>query len=213
MHILLLLIIYALAGNTWATETKIYAGEFSTNNLKHWESHEFDGMTRYLLDRDEKTTILKAHSHRAASGMVRKIQIDLEHTPYLNWRWKVNQALSNLNENEKSGDDFAARIYLVIDGGALFWRTLALNYVWASKKTINETWASPYTSNVKLIAVESGDKYKKQWRDEKRNVRDDLRKAFGRDFRFIDAVAIMTDTDNSQQKATAYYGDIYFSND
>jgi len=29
--------------------------------------------------------------------------------------------------------------------------------------------------------------------------------------RYIDVIAIMTDTDNSGQQAHAYYGDIYFS--
>ncbi|MDZ4154108.1 DUF3047 domain-containing protein, partial [Methylicorpusculum sp.] len=34
---------------------------------------------------------------------------------------------------------------------------------------------------------------------------------FGEDIRYIDAVAIMSDSDDSQGKVTAYYGDIYFS--
>ena len=62
-----------------------------------------------------------------------------------------------------------------------------------------------------MIAIQTGNKKSKQWQSEKRNVRKDLQKAYGKDIRFIDAIAIMTDTDNSGQKATAYYGDIYFS--
>ncbi len=196
-----------------AEESIVQVAEFSNNNINDWMKKEFDGITQYNLDRDERTTVLKAHSHRAASGLVKKIQIDLYQTPYINWRWKVNNPLFILNETEKEGDDYAARIYVVIDGGVLFWRTLALNYVWASNKAVNDLWTSPYTSNVKMIAIESGEPFKKQWRSEKRNVRTDLRKAFGREIRFIDAVAIMTDTDNSQQKATAYYGDIYFTSE
>jgi len=199
--------------NLAAEESTIQVAEFSKNDLSAWESQEFDGVTQYVLDRDERTTVLKAHSHRAASGLVKKIQIDLYQTPYINWRWKINNPLFKLNEAEKEGDDYAARIYVVIDGGVLFWRTLALNYVWASNKPVNELWTSPYTANVKMIAIQSGESFKKQWNSEKRNVRTDLRKAFGREIRFIDAVAIMTDTDNSQQKATSYYGDIYFSSE
>ena len=32
-------------------------------------------------------------------------------------------------------------------------------------------------------------------------------------YRYIDAVALMTDTDNSKSEATAYYRNIYFSAD
>ncbi|MBU2429571.1 MAG: DUF3047 domain-containing protein, partial [Proteobacteria bacterium] len=31
--------------------------------------------------------------------------------------------------------------------------------------------------------------------------------------RFIDAVVLMSDTDNTQNSVTAFYGDIYFSSD
>lgn len=209
----LLLTLLVCSCDLAAKESTIQVADFSKNDLSGWESQEFDGITQYTFDRDQRTTVLKANSHRAASGLVKKIPIDLFKTPYLNWRWKVNNPLFKLNEAEKAGDDYAARIYIVIDGGALFWRTLALNYVWASNKPVNELWTSPYTNNVKMIAIDSGETFKKQWRNNKRNVRTDLRKAFGREIRFIDAVAIMTDTDNSLQKATAYYGDIYFTSD
>ncbi|MGE3150714.1 MAG: DUF3047 domain-containing protein, partial [Pseudorhodoplanes sp.] len=49
------------------------------------------------------------------------------------------------------------------------------------------------------------------WVSHKRNVRSDIRELFGQDITSIDAVALMTDTDNSGQRATAYYGDIWFS--
>jgi len=48
---------------------------------------------------------------------------------------------------------------------------------------------------------------------ERRNVREDWRRAFGQDIEAIDAVAIMTDTDNSGQKARAWYGQPWFSSD
>ncbi|HHJ80564.1 MAG TPA: DUF3047 domain-containing protein, partial [Candidatus Tenderia electrophaga] len=34
---------------------------------------------------------------------------------------------------------------------------------------------------------------------------------FGEDISEINAIAIMTDSDNTQQKAVAYYGDLFFS--
>jgi hypothetical protein len=51
------------------------------------------------------------------------------------------------------------------------------------------------------------------WNSEKRNVRADLQKLFGEDLRIIDAVALMTDTDNGGGQVSAFYGDIWFSRD
>ena len=49
------------------------------------------------------------------------------------------------------------------------------------------------------------------WVREKRNVRADFKRIFGKDITAIDGVAIMTDTDNGKGQATAAYGDIFFS--
>ncbi len=61
------------------------------------------------------------------------------------------------------------------------------------------------------MALRSGMKDAGQWVSEKRNIRDDFRQQFGEDIDYIDAVALMTNTDNSRQNATAWYGDLYFT--
>jgi hypothetical protein len=43
-----------------------------------------------------------------------------------------------------------------------------------------------------------------------RNIVEDYRKAFGEEPPMISGVAIMTDTDNTGESVTAYYGDIRF---
>jgi hypothetical protein len=49
------------------------------------------------------------------------------------------------------------------------------------------------------------------WVTHKRNVWADLREQFGEHIVSVDAVALMTDTDNSGGHAQASYGDIWFS--
>lgn len=44
--------------------------------------------------------------------------------------------------------------------------------------------------------------------DVRRNIVDDYRRAFGEDPPHVGAIAIMTDTDNTGETATAWYGDI-----
>ena len=114
-------------------------------------------------------------------------------------------------ENLKSGDDFAARVYIVVKAGIFPWQTKALNYVWSMNEIKDVFWSSPYTANVMMKAVNSGKGSMGQWHQHKVNVLEDLRSAFGKDFDKIDGVAIMTDIDNSGKSATAYYGGISFS--
>jgi hypothetical protein len=61
-----------------------------------------------------------------------------------------------------------------------------------------------------MYVVESGDEKLQRWVTERRNVYDDYRLAFGEEPYRVTGVAIMTDTDNTQESATAWYGDIVF---
>jgi hypothetical protein len=61
-----------------------------------------------------------------------------------------------------------------------------------------------------MIVVESGAGKLNQWVSEERNIYEDYKRAFGEEPPMISGVAIMTDTDNTGEAATAYYGDILF---
>lgn len=126
-----------------------------------------------------------------------------------------------LNERSKNGDDFVARIYLVIDGGFLFWKTESLNYVWSSNQDTGLIWDNAFAgSNVKMMSIRGKESKNGRWYQEKRNVYQDLIDALGDKgseeanraaYQYIDIIAFMTDTDNSGKEAESYYGDIVFS--
>lgn len=62
-----------------------------------------------------------------------------------------------------------------------------------------------------MISLRSSEDPISVWRGEKRNIREDFKALFGREIRFIDAVVLMSDTDNTGKEVIAHYGDIYFS--
>lgn len=175
-----------------------------------WQTKSFSGETHYSLEKINGQLALRAVSNAAASGRYREIDIDLNKTPVLNWSWMVDNTIANLNERTKAGDDYAARVYVVFSGGMAFWRTRAINYVWSSSQSINTHWSSAYTDHVRMIAMQSGQKRLGEWVNERRNVRADYRRLFGEEPGKLNAVAIMTDTDNSGASASAWYGDIWF---
>ena len=193
-------------------EKNIQIGHFSSGDLDHWENKQFSGNTAYQITQLGNNKVLKAESHSSASGLFKRQRIDLQKTPYLNWRWRIENHLHNLNEQSKSGDDYSARIYIVIDGGWTFWKTKAINYVWASNSPKESIWLNAYAGkNAMMIAVRSKVDKTHTWYTEKRNILKDLKEQFRSNIRYIDAVALMTDTDDSKSEAIAFYGDIYFS--
>jgi hypothetical protein len=191
------------------------------NGIQHWEAKVFSGKSIYTIDKYKGRLALHAISHNSASGLLLKKQIDLAITPYINWSWLIEKKLLPLDERSKRGDDFVARIYVVIDGGFWFWNTKSLNYVWSSNQDKGLVWDNPFAgSNVKMLSIQGKTSPKGQWLEEKRNVYQDLIDTFGdkgsekanrKAYQYIDIIAIMTDTDNSGKKAESYYGDITFS--
>lgn len=195
-------------------EPKLMLGEFSRNQLDDWEHKSFKGETRYQLQALDGVVVLKADSQGAASGLFKAQHIDLEQTPFLNWSWRITNPLQGLNEQSKAGDDYAARIYVVVKGGLAFWQTKAINYVWASNTAKDKVWPNAFAGDHAMMMAQRGpEALLNVWYSEKRNVKNDLQKLFGKDLRTIDAVALMTDTDNSNQQVSAFYGDIWFSKD
>lgn len=193
---------------------RVDVGLFSKGSLAHWERKTFKGVTDYRLVAQDGTVALRAGSDASASGLYRELRIDLTRTPYLNWSWRVDRTLGALNEQSRAGDDYPARLYVVHRGEIAFWRTRALNYVWASATAAGTYWPNAFAGRaVMMFAVRSGDRESGRWVTEKRNVRKDWQRAFGEEVRQLDAVALMSDTDNAGGRAVAYYGDIFFSSE
>jgi hypothetical protein len=206
-HLSRLLLLWA--GLTLAADSDLAVGRFAAGELQDWQSKSFKGETRYQLVQQDGRRVLRADSRGTASGLYREMTVDLTRTPFLNWSWKAGNVLSGVDERSKAGDDYAARVYIVVSGGVVFWKTRTVVYVWSSNQPVGSTWDNAFTGNAKVIAVRSGNAG--TWFNEKRDVRTDFKRLFGEDISQLDAVALMTDTDNSGQAATAWYGDIFFS--
>lgn len=205
--VLLLLVPLLLA----ADDARIEVARFSAGELDQWQTEVFAGETRYALVEDQGRKVLRADSDGTASGRYREIRVDLERTPILNWSWKIDDVLDGNDEHTRAGDDYPVRIYVVFSGGLRFWRTRAINYVWSSHQPAGSEWPNAFTGNARMIAVDSGDEMAGEWVTHARDVSADYRRLFGSRPGRVDAVAIMTDTDNTGQSATAWYGDIWFS--
>ena len=208
----LLLIILLFFSITFSTVAPIVK-RIPVNPLSYWQEHSFKGHTSYQLTEMDGQPSIKAVSMNSASALVKKVSINLNKTPYMYWRWRVDGVLDNPNERTRQGDDYPARIYVVKEGDWTPWRTRSINYVWSSSQPVGTVWPSAYTKQSMMVAVRSGVSDALHWKAERRNVKEDFKRLFGQDVHQIDLVALMTDTDNTEARASAWYGEIYFGSD
>lgn len=182
------------------------APAYSPGDILDWQVKRFAEPTQYTLDGNK----LQAECQGGeASALYLEQQIDLRETPILSWSWAVSGVYSKIDETGKAGDDYPVRIYVVKDGGLLPWRTLAVNYVWASSQPQRSHWPNPFTGNAQMLAVRSGTPAKPgELVSEQRNVREDFRQLHATELQHVDGIALMTDCDNAGQPVTGWYGTI-----
>jgi len=192
-----------------AAEPELRIGKFSSADLTGWKEQTVFGSKKstYAFVQDNGKTVLMGKSNDSASGLLYKVDIDPKTYPIVSWSWKIDHTIRKGNEKTKDGHDFAARLYVVFSRG-LFSRTRAIEYVWGNVLRKGESARNPYSKNVVMIAVDSGDEQAGQWIIHSRNFADDYRTAFGEEAPKAGAIAIMTDSDNTHESSTGYYGDI-----
>ena len=195
-----------------------------------WEPLYFSRDVRkseYSLVEDNGVLVVRAESKASASAMFYPLKIDLNKTPIVQWRWKIGNILKKGDATRKDGDDYAARLYIIFGYNAsrLSWfekleyetyylinerypPLAALNYLWANKLPVDSLVPNIYSERAQMFVVRSGDGEIGEWVMQERNIHEDYLKAFGEQPPAISGVAIMTDTDNTGEQATAYYGDI-----
>lgn len=188
-----------------AEPDEITIDDFKNGISSKWKEEKFHGSTRYTAALKDSHPAILAESDQSASGLFYEIDYAPDRYPLLEWSWQIEAVLKNGDARHKKGDDYAARLYVVFPS-FLFWKTRALNYIWANKLPQGQFSANAYTSNAAMVAVESGNQNAGQWIHEQRNILQDYQQAFGEPPPKVGAIAIMTDTDDTKETANAWYG-------
>ena len=210
----LLIIILIISGPSFADKVNIF--EFTEIELSELEVRKVRGAdkkTEYSVGSNDNGNYLKAVADNAASGLGKKVNIDLNKTPIINITWKVEKDLEGIKENTKKGHDFAARVFAIKKTGATPLSNRAINYVFSSNNKVGENFPSPYTKKSIDNVLATTQKNLNEWVTVKANVKEDFKRFHNLDVDQLDGLAIMSDTDNSKMKAITYYQNIYFSED
>lgn len=172
---------------------------------------------------------IEAHAHASMALLARPIHIDLASTPILCWRWRIDAPIAVADLREKSGDDYAARVYVAfrIPPGSMTWATrsklalartvfgadvpdAALNYVWDNRHPIGTVTPNAYTERAMMIVTRSGAADAGRWVSERRDVLADIRSAFGAGSFTPMLLAVASDGDDTGSSAHAGFARLRF---
>ncbi len=212
--IFLKILLFSFFSISFANAENINVFNFTENEIQSLEVRKVrgaDNKTEYLLGSNENGNYLKAVADNAASGLGKKVNIDLNSTPFINITWKIEKDLKGINEKSKKGHDFAARVFVIKKTGATALSNRAINYVFSSNENVGDNWPSPYTKKSIDNVLSTTNENLNEWVTVKANVKEDFKKFHDLDVNELDGVAIMADTDNSKSKSISYYQNIYFS--
>lgn len=184
---------------------------------------------QFALVDEAGTTVLKIDSNNSAGSVGVPLTTTRAGATTLAWRWKVSRMLERADLDHKSGDDYAARLYVFFDvpleslsfldrskirlarmvaGDDV--PTAAICYIWDNKHRIGHSAWSPYSNRVRKIVLQSGPEFVGTWKSEARDVAADFRAAFGFDMPAVTGIALGNDTDNTDDRVTTWFGDVEF---
>lgn len=188
--------------------------------------------TKYAYVHDDalNATVLEALADAAAGALTYRFDGDAQVSSILRFKWRPGNLLASSDPKSKAGDDYVARIYITFatdpERASLGEKTenaianavygqipphAALSYVFTHKARQGEIITSPFTKRVKKIVVDADPESVGKWKSFTRDIYDDYKRAFGEEPTRISGIAIMVDTDNTGEKASARFADITLS--
>ncbi len=208
----------------------VWAGRFD-GGISPWQevrlSTDIKPNTFTVVDWDGVAAI-EVKSSASMSLLGRPVEVDLARTPVLCWRWRVDAPLQSADMTRRSGDDYAARLYVSLalpeSEKSLGLRTqlriarsiwgpavpdAALNYVWDNRQPVGAERPNAYTDRTTMVVLRSGGADAGKWVQERRHIGRDAARLYGVSAKPVQ-LAITADTDNTGESARAGFADLHW---
>ena len=233
MKIAWVMLVLAASAMTSAAATTLRFSDTAPGQLlpSGWKAHAMSrhhAAARMAIARDGSDDVFTIDADHASGAIAHVLSVPAATS--LSWRWKVNHSVANADLSQKSGDDFAARVYVFFDvpRARLSWLqrmkldlasrsvghampTATLCYVWDNRHPVGTIAPSAYSDLVRMIVLQSGNTHAGAWQLQRRDLAADFRAAFGRAAPRVTGVALATDTDNTGAHVEARFGDLTLS--
>ena len=178
---------------------------------------------RRLVELDGRP-VLQVNADAAAGGLVHPLGLPGDQAWQLSWQWRTEQKLDKARFATREGDDYAARVYVLLDypldtlsfvdrqklrlARTFFDPDLpaaTLSYVWDNRAVPGTHARSAYTETVEMRVLRGPEAPLGEWLTESRDIRADATAAFGSAPRKILGVVFAADSDNTGESLTSYF--------
>lgn len=198
------------------------AGEWSAP----WELADIPKLKpskRTLVELDGQQ-VLQVKADAAAGGLVHPLSLPGDKPWQLSWQWRTEQQLDKARFATREGDDYAARVYVLLDypldslsfldrqklrlARTFFDPDLpaaTLSYVWDNREAPGSLARSAYAETVEMRVLRGPEAPLGEWLEESRDLRADATAAFGSAPRKILGVVFAADSDNTGESVTSYF--------
>lgn len=183
--------------------------------------------TRYAVTEKDGRWAVSARADASASMWRRRVSVPPEQLGEARFSWWVESLPQGAHVGDIDSEDAAARVIFAFEGEleklsprnrAMFDLARALTgeyppyatlmYVWDTRAARESVVVNPRTDRVRKIVLDSGPAELGRWREHRRQLAEDFRRAFGEEPGRLVAIAIMTDGDNTRTRTRAWYGAI-----
>lgn len=184
-----------------------------------FEPAQVDGRLALRVQADSSVSILRQRVSVASEGLTGPLQLRLS------WRADALPSEGDLAHVDRS--DSPVGVLLAFEGDRSRWTArqhrlsdltqlltgeplpyATLAYVWSAQHPVESVVFNPRSDRIRKLVLDSGADHLQQWRDHVRDVQADYRLAFGEEPGPLVGIALMTDTDNTRSRLTAWYGKV-----
>jgi hypothetical protein len=158
----------------------------------------------FSVHSQQGSRFLSVASQNDATTLAKESVFDVTQFPFLAWKWRVWQLPLKAREDQKKINDSGAGVYVIFKGNFGFNKTI--KYVWSTTLPAGTAITSPYRADSKVVVLESGAGREGEWLVEKVNVQNDYARLFGSVPPLVEAIGILTDSDDTRSIAKADYG-------
>jgi hypothetical protein len=173
-----------------------------------WVSEDQKDMTQvYSVQAEGEQKFLHADAKNLSVPISSVVRWDISEYPILRWRWRAVIFPTGSDEQTKAGDDSVLGLYVVFTGRPF---VTAIKYIWSDTLPAGMAFDSPYSSGTKMFVIRSGRALAGTWVTEERNLLADYAQFLGKGEKsaVAQALAILTDSDNTHSRAVGDYADI-----
>jgi hypothetical protein len=171
-----------------------------------WRGEDHD-VSMFSLRSENGNHFIRDSVYGKAIGVGKQLTLDISNTPILKWRWRVWALPPGGNEKVKNMDDCGAAVFVVFRGTFPFKKVI--KYTWSSTLPVGTVTENPLYSGVKIKIIRSGKDSLGVWIDESIDVFKDFKDFFHKSPPEIQAIAIMSDSNNTKSFAWADYDDFF----